>query len=421
MNHGTFWRNEPRYNRLASEGNMRQNAGEPISRPTVRARPFEPPEGLTELRAERPLSPLRYPDGHVGWLVTSYALARKVFADPRFSMFPLRRAVGPVLEESRRYRGIPGALLHMDPPQHTRVRRLKAGYFTVHRVGEHRDVVERVVADCIDAMEEAGPPVDLVEMFARPVTELLLCELLGIPASERHVFHRLTEVDTDENASQEVRDANREEFLAYSRAMVQRKRAEPGDDILSDLVRRDDLTDDELAGTAMVTLFEAGHETTATMLSLGVFALLTNRSRWEALRANPSLIGTAVEELLRYLSIFPDAFTRTAVEDVELDGTVISAGQSVTVSLAAANRDPEKFPNPDELDLTRDSQGHVTFGQGRHMCLGQHLARLELRIGLSELIRRFPTLRLAVPTAEVPFHGDERIIYGIRGLPVTWK
>jgi cytochrome P450 len=399
---------------------MNQDLGAPVSRPTTRAGFFEPPTGLAELRERRPLCPLRYPDGHVGWLVTSYALARRVLADPRFSMFPLRRAVGPAMEESRRHRGIPGALLHMDPPQHTQVRRMNAGYFTVHRVGEHRGAVQRIVADCLDAMEKAGPPVDLVTMFARPVTELLLCELMAIPSSERHLIQRLTAVDTDENASQEVRDANRLEFLAYCHGVIRSKRAEPADDLLSDLIRRDELTDDELAGTAM-TLFEAGHETTATMFSFGVFALLTHRSNWEALRATPSLIDAAVEELLRYLSIFPDSFTRTAVDDVELDGVVVRAGQSVTVSLAAANHDPERFPNPERLDLTRDAKGHVGFGQGRHMCIGQHLARLELRIGLGELIRRFPTLRLAVPTAEIPFYGDERVIYGVRRLPVTWK
>jgi cytochrome P450 len=400
--------------------------GAPVPLPTVRNHPFDPPPALGTLRGERQLCRLRYPDGHVGWLVTSHALARAVLADPRLSVRPDRPPVGEPGENAavrEALEDLPenaGIVITLDPPAHTRLRRLQAGYFTVRRVSEHRAAIERIVSDCLDAMQKAGPPVNLVDVFALPVPSLTICEMLGVPRSDRYRFERPTEVSVDPHASAQEKIAAFREFCDYAHGVIEQKRIQPRDDLLSHLVADGQLTDDELAGAAL-QLFGAGHETTANMLALGTFALLCDRSRWETLQANPSLMDTAVEELLRYLTIVQlGAFTRTAVEDIELDGVKIEAGESVTVSLPAANRDPAKFSDPDELDLTRDASGHVAFGHGRHMCLGQHLARLEMQVALAGLMRRFPALHLAVPAHEVPMYSGERALYGVRELPVAW-
>jgi len=378
------------------------------------------------LRDQQPVCRLQYPDGHVGWLVTGYALARKVLADSRFSLKPERPVVGDP-EKSAAYRQATadspiyaGAVGALDPPAHTRIRRLQTGYFTVRRVNEHRASIERIVGGRLDAMKRAGPPVDFVQEFALPVPSIVICELLGVPPSDRHEFEHPTAVLQDPDATNEEKIAAMHTFCDYCQRVVEQKRVHPTEDLLSELVATGELTDDELTGIAL-QLFDAGHETTASMLSLSVFALLCDRDQWEMLRAEPSLIENAVEELLRHLTLVQlGAFTRTALEDVELDDLVIKAGESVTVSLTAANRDPARFADPDKLDFHRDAVGHLAFGHGRHMCLGMHLARLEMQVGIAALIERFPTLRLAVSADEVPLESSERFLYGVRQLQVAW-
>ncbi|ADB50378.1 cytochrome P450 [Conexibacter woesei] len=406
---------------------VRSSAGSaPVDLPITRTHPFDPAPQLAALREESPLCRLRYPDGHVGWLATSYDLARRVLVDSRFSIKPMRPPVGDpvttaeVQEVERAQPEAEGALILLDPPQHTKIRRLQAAYFTVQRIGEHRAGLERLVGDQLDAMERQGSPVDFVRAFAAPVPGLAICAMLGVPGSDREHFERPTQVSEDPRSTAEEQIAANNEFRAYSHGVIQRKRAEPGDDLLSEVIATSDLSDAELAGLAL-QLFSAGHETTVSMLALSLLALLGDRRRWEQLCADPSLVDGAVEELLRYLTIVQvGAFTRTATEDVELDGTVVKAGEGITVSLSAANRDPSKFPDPDLLDLARDASGHVAFGHGRHICLGQHFARLELQVALAALTRRFPTLRLAVPSEEVPMYPSEQFLYGVHELPVAW-
>ncbi|MGH8881422.1 MAG: cytochrome P450, partial [Stackebrandtia sp.] len=200
--------------------------------------------------------------------------------------------------------------------------------------------------------------------------------------------------------------------------LVTRKRAEPTDDLLSDLAKDEELSDDELAGMGFLLLI-AGHETTANMLALGTFALLEHPEQAALLRADAGLIPNAVEELLRYLSIIHIGARRVAAEDIDLDGRLIKAGDPVVISVAAANRDASKFDDPGELDVTRRTTGHLTFGHGVHQCLGQQLARIEMRIGFESLLRRYPGLRLAVKPSEVPLRTD-MAIYGVHELPVTW-
>jgi cytochrome P450 len=209
------------------------------------------------------------------------------------------------------------------------------------------------------------------------------------------------------------------DFGDYVREVVARKHADPQDDLLTDLALGADLNDQELAGMAM-ELFITGHETTANAIALGTLALLRDGQAWRSLCADPSLIEDWTDELLRYLSIVEQSFTRVAGEDVELDGVTIRAGERVTVSLLTANRDGHRFPAPDELRLDRAGRGHLAFGHGIHKCLGQHLARVELQAALAGLARRFPTLRLAAPVEELAIESADVGVYRALALPVSW-
>ncbi|MFI1252022.1 cytochrome P450 [Streptomyces anulatus] len=408
--------------------------------------PFDPPAALTVL-SDRPVRRLRYADGHVGRLVTGHAAARAVLADPRFSSrYELLHLPMPMEGAPGELPPAPvGDILGLDAPEHTRYRRLLAGRFTVRRMRRLAGRIERFTADCLDAMEQAGTTADLVEAFARPVPTLVICELLGVPYADRGRFLGLVEVIFDQAADAGARDEAYAGLLRYVGELVLAKRGEPTDDLLSDLaspgpapgpgsgdlaapgpaVIRPDasgpdasgLSDEELAGIGGL-LLAAGLDTTANMLGLGVFALLANPVQLEALRADPALAGPASEELLRYLSV-ADPLLRSALEDVEVEGELIRAGETVTVSVQAANRDPRRFPDPDRLDIRRRATGHLSFGHGPHQCLGQQLARVEMTVALPALFARFPALRLAVPPGEVPLR-ERSSIYGVVSLPVAW-
>ncbi|WP_280305520.1 cytochrome P450 [Nocardia neocaledoniensis] len=387
------------------------------------AGPFDPPSAITALRAARPVSPLRFPDGHEGWLVTGYEAVRTLMADTRFSSrqdlgivhVPYETPGMPAQTEPSPQ--IPGLFIAMDPPDHTRLRRKLTGTFTVRRMRRLEEHIVEVVERQLDEMAAMAPPVDLATAFALPVPSLVICELLGVPYEDRATFQENT-------AKFLVRDQELGEKMAaygamttYLAGLVTRKRAEPTEDILSDLARDEDLGIEELVGIAFLLLL-AGHETTANMLALGTFALLEHPDQLAALRADAELMPGAVEELMRYLSV-ADIFYRYATEDIELCGETITAGSTVVVSLLAANRDPLRFDDPDALDVRRTARGHVSFGHGVHQCLGQQLARIEMRAGFAGLLRRFPTLALAVPADEVPLRSDMNI-YGVHELPVTW-
>ncbi|WP_332643552.1 cytochrome P450 [Aeromicrobium sp.] len=407
------------------EGN--DGAPEAIILPTSRRTPFELPAELQALQSQgRPISRLRFPDGHLGWLVTSDALGRRVLVDGRFSVQDGRSPVGdPVENESvkRAFHARPesrGAILEWDRPLHARLRRAQASHFTANHTKVYQSIIEKIVEARLDAMQAAGSPVDLVHEFALPVSSMTICEIMGVPAEDREKFERPSAATLDLDATSEERIAANDELFTYARQVIASKRANPVGDLLSDLVVGGQLSDEELAGAAAL-LFEAGHGTTASMFALGTFALLVDQERWQALRSDPSLVDNAVEELLRYLTIFHlGAFTRTAIEAVELDGILIAAGESVVVSLPAANRDPGRYANPDQFDLQRDAHGHMAFGHGRHVCLGQYLARLELQVGFRAMLDRFPSLHLAVAPEDVPLYEEELIIQGVHRLLVAW-
>lgn len=379
--------------------------------------PFDPPAGLAAPDGA-PLRRMRCADGHIGWLVTGHAAARAVLADPRISSrYELLHPPMPIPGMPSELPPAPvGDMTGIDPPAHTRFRRLLTGKFTVRRMRQLSERVEQFTTECLDAMEQAGPPADLVEAFAHPVPALMICELLGVPYTDRERFRSEVATLTDQTADAEAKGAAFTALHRYLHELVLAKRAEPTDDLLSDLTGSD-LTEEELSGIGGL-LLAAGLDTTANMLALGTFALLSDPDRLRELRADPALAGQAVEELLRYLSV-ADPLLRAALEDIEVEGRLIRAGETVAVSVQAANRDPHRFPDPDRLDLHRRATGHLAFGHGIHQCLGQQLARVEMTVAFPALFARFPTLRLAVPAHEVPLR-DRNNIYGVTRLPVTW-
>ncbi|WP_380282861.1 cytochrome P450 [Kitasatospora purpeofusca] len=385
------------------------------TQPTTRRSgcPFDPPAELLEARRQGPLSRFTHVGGNPGWLITGYDLVRSVLADPRFSsrkdlMNVVDFAIPPAP---------PGEFLLMDDPEHGRYRKPLVGRFTARRMRQLTERIERITADCLDAMEQAGPTADLVTAFAKPVPAIVICELLGVPYEDRGSFQSQIETFLNGEADPDELIAAYTATQRYLAQLVAAKRADPTDDVLSDLTDSD-LTDEELQGIALI-LLSAGFDTTANTLALGTFALLQNPAQLAALRADPTLTDQAVEELLRYLTV-AKTFMRTALEDVELAGVTIEAGTTVVLSYNTANRDPDRFTDPHALDLRRQDGTHLAFGHGVHQCLGQQLARIELRVTLRALLDRFPTLRLAVPSEDIPLRPETADVYGVKSLPVTW-
>ncbi|MBD0671375.1 cytochrome P450 [Streptomyces sp. CBMA156] len=380
--------------------------------------PFDPPAELTDARRHAPMSRFTFPGGEPGWVITGYDLVRSVLADSRFSS---RKEL--MLHPTIDYGGIqappapPGEFLLMDEPLHSRYRKPLTGKFTVRRMRLLAERVARITTERLDAMEETGPPAELVTAFAKPIPAIVICELLGVPYQDRDSFQEQVDSFMNGETSDEDMLAAYTATQDYLARLVAAKRAHPTDDVLSDLTDSD-LTDEELKGISLI-LLAAGLDTTANMLALGTFALLRNPEQLAALRADPSLTGRAVEELLRYLSV-AKTFMRTALEDVELGGRTVRAGERLILSYNTANRDPDRFPDPHALDLHRQNGGHLAFGHGIHQCLGQQLARVEMQVAFPALLDRFPTLRLAVPPEDVALRPEIADIYGVKSLPVTW-
>lgn len=381
--------------------------------------PFDPPAELLDARRHGPISHYTFPGGEPGWLITGYDLVRSVLADSRFSSRK-ELMLHPTIDygDLKAPPAPPGEFLLMDEPRHSRYRKPLMGKFTVRRMRLLTERIAQITADHLDAMEEAGPPVDLVTAFAKPIPAIVICELLGVPYQDRESFQEQVDSFMNGETSDEDLIAAYTATQNYLAELVAAKRANPTDDVLSDLTDSD-LTDEELRGMALL-LLAAGLDTTANMLSLGTFALLRNPEQLAALRADPALADRAVEELLRYLGV-AKTFMRTALEDVEVGGRTIEAGSRVILSYNTANRDPERFTDPHVLDLHRQEGGHLAFGHGIHQCLGQQLARVEMKVAFPALFDRFPTLRLAVPPEEVALRPETADIYGVKSLPVTWE
>ncbi|SDH57522.1 cytochrome P450 [Nonomuraea jiangxiensis] len=389
--------------------------------PGVRAAscPFDPPPALHALQREGPLVRVRLWDGSTPWLVTRYTEQRALLADRRVSADITR----PGYPSPAPVRGGPLSFILMDDPEHARLRRMVQAAFTVRRTETMRPAIQRIVDDLIDAMLAGPKPVDLVEAFALPVPSLVICELLGVPYADHDFFQDNSRTIIRRGAPPEERFAAGRRLTDYLDGLVAEKLRNPGDDLLSKVAARvaeGELTRQEAAGMG-VLLLVAGHETTANMIALGTLALLRNPGQLALLRESddPTLVAGAAEELLRYLNITHSGRRRVALEDIEIAGQVIRAGEGMIMANDLGNRDPEVFPDPDELDIRRDARRHVAFGFGVHQCLGQPLARVELQVVYSTLYRRIPTLSLATDLDRIPFKHDGQV-YGVYELPVTW-
>ena len=384
---------------------------------------FAPVAEVQAARDEPGLPTMRTSLGTPARLVTRYADVREVLGDAeRFSNAGLRALPTPdgtngETEDDRRA----GSLLMHDPPEHTRLRRLLTGEFTVKRIRRLEPRITEIVEDHLDAMEAAGPPADLVSAFALPVPSLVICELLGVPYADRAEFQGRAGRQINLSRPLEERARLAAESRAYMGGLVDRARADPGDDMLGMLVREhgDDLTRPELVGIATLLLI-AGHETTANMLGLGTLALLRAPDQLARVRDEPDVVAPAIEELLRWLSVVHSGVPRLVRHDTTVGGVPVAAGELLVLSLPAANRDPEAVPDdPDELDVTREIAPHVAFGHGVHHCLGAPLARAEMAVAFPALLRRFPDLALGIPFEEIEFR-SATVVHGLRALPVTW-
>lgn len=391
--------------------------------PMGRSCPVAPPDGYASLRAERPITPVRLPTGRITWLVTSHEYARQLLADPRLAKnrtapgFP---AIGAGAEKAAQQ--IRGFLASMDPPEHAVNRRLVMADFTVRRVQAMRPQIERIVQECLRNLLETERPADLVAELALPVPSLVICELLGVPYESREVFQQRTATALSLGSTPEQSAGALREVRALLADLVSAKQAAPDQDLLSRLIIRYQqagLYDHEHLTGLATQLLIGGHETTANMISLGVLSLLTDPLQRAQLAADPDLMPSAVEELLRFYSIADYVTGRVALQQVDIGGIRIAAGEGVFIPIAAANHDPQIFPDPTQLNLQRDTRSHLAFGYGAHQCPGQGLARLELQIVFSALLSQVPTLALAAPVDDLLFKHDATI-YGLYRLPVTW-
>jgi cytochrome P450 len=358
-------------------------------------------------------------DGSRSWLVTRHEDVRTVLSDQRFSA-DSRKPGFPFLSEGRRELATRGrSFIRMDDPEHAHLRRMLTGTFTVKQIEAWAPKVQEVVDDFLDEMTAGGrTSADLVSEFALPVPSLMICLMLGVPYDDHAFFQQCSGVLLDSHSGpDEVRQA-RDDLAGYLEHLAAEKERRPDDGIISRLMGEGRLSRDQVARMSLLLLV-AGHETTANMTALSVLALLRNPRQATRLREEPELMKGAVEELLRYLSVVQSGVTRVATEAVQLGGRTIEPGDGVLCMLSTANRDEALFADADGLDVTRDARRHVAFGFGVHQCLGQPLARLELRIALSTLLRRLPDLRLAVPFDDIRFRPD-KVVYGVESLPVTW-
>ncbi|MET9615186.1 cytochrome P450 [Kitasatospora indigofera] len=380
--------------------------------------PFDPPPAYDRAARQGSVTPAELLDGEFCWLVTGHQEVRTVLSDPRFSA-DARHPGFPFLTPGRRALAVNNpSFIRMDDPEHARLRRMVTKDFLVHKVDAMRPGIQRIVDGTIDRMTAAGTTADLVTDFALPVPSLVICLLLGVPYQDHELFQAQSRTLLDNRATQPAVEAAQHGLTGYLTELAEEKRKHPGDDMLSRLAARADVSPAEIAATGLLLLV-AGHETTANMTALSTVALLRRPEQVARLRADPGLVRGAVEELLRYLTIVQSGLPRVAVEDVELGGTLVRAGQGVLAMLSTANRDEELFGAADELEVSRDARRHLAFGFGVHQCLGQPLARAELQIALETLLRRLPGLRITVPEEELVFRGHS-VVYGVESLPVAW-
>ncbi len=382
------------------------------------------------VREHAPVLEVTLADGHPAWLVTRHDEARAALGDSRLSKdMQAALATGDAVVAE----GLPGPafarhMLVVDPPDHTRLRRLVSAAFSVRRIERLEPHVRAVVDDLLDGIAAQGPDavVDLVASFAFPLPFTVICELLGVPEPDRRPFgDALKTLLGPTNTDAEYARAKRasDTVVEMLESLVDAKQQHPDDDLVSALISARDgdarLDQRELLST-IFQLIVAGHDTTTSLIGNSVVALLRHPDQLSALRADPSRIPAAVEELLRFDAPVPHSTFRYAVEPIEIGGVTIPAGEQVIINLASACRDEMQYPHAEQLDIDRGDVRHLAFGHGIHFCLGAPLARMEGHVALGALLARFPELRLAVPPAELHWgHGDGLVLRGLSTLPVV--
>lgn len=401
----------------------------PLDFPVTRDRtcPFNLPAVLVERAVEQPISRARIWDGSTPWLVTGNTELRELATDPRLSSderlpgFPHWNAGRASIAKMR-----PDSIFITDGAEHSRLRRMTTRTFLYKRVEGQRERIQEITDGLIDDMLAGPNPADLVETLGLPLPSYMICELLGVPYDQHEYFQETSSAALDRYATPEQQQKLFGGMREYMRGIIQSRldgeEGAPGAiSEFVDNIRAGDMTVDEAIALS-TGLLTAGHETSAGIISLGTLALLQNPDQFAILRDtdDPRVVANAVEELLRYLSIIHNGQRRIALEDIEIGGVLIRAGEGVMLDYATGSWDARTFTEPDRLDLLRtDARQHVAFGFGSHACLGQQLARVELQVAFSTLARRIPTLQLAVPFEEIEFKND-RAAYGVYGLPVTW-
>ncbi|MDT7839102.1 cytochrome P450 [Streptomyces justiciae] len=374
---------------------------------------LDPVPELLELNARAPL--FRPPGGMPHWIVTDREVVRQILADAeRFSSMP------PPEPDGRKPDPHPGSLLQTDGAEHSRLRRLVAPMFTVRQMKALEPMMARIVDQRLEVLERAGRPADLMRYFARPVSGLILAELIGLPRDDLSELSRLG--DHRASGHSPRRHPATSEYVGHFRKLAAAQRRDPGEGLAGMLIREhgDAVSDEEVAGICE-SVANGSIENTAETIGLGVLALLCHPDQLTLLRERPELMDRAVEELLRYVSVVASVSPRTALVDVEIGGELIKAGEVVSCSVFAANRCPYGGDDgtADRLDVAREPGNHLALGFGVHFCLGAALARLQLRIALTGLLERFPGLRLGTGVEELRFRSLAPQ-FGVETLPVLW-
>jgi cytochrome P450 len=383
--------------------------------------PFAPPPEYKRLRDTEPITRVRLYDGREAWLFTRYEDIRAILAHSAVSAetldpdFPFLTPGDKVAKRAQSFQ-------RWDDPRHATRRRMLMPHFTIKRIEAMRPRVREMIDDIYRRMIETGPPLDFVENMALALPSSVACDLLGVEYDNHEFFESRFAVRLDRRATAEQVEVANREVRGFVDAVVRSKYGAHAPDLIGQFVTQHVETGEvahEDAVTDAILLLLAGHETTANMIALGTLVLLRHPDQLARLRAEPALVPQAVEELLRFLTISQSMGVRIAKEDLEVGGTPIAAGDGLIVPVAAGNWDDAVFECPERFDVERNARGHITFGFGPHVCLGQPLARMELGEVFSSLFDAFPGLRIDVPFDEVTFKADA-VFYGLRDLPVTW-
>jgi cytochrome P450 len=380
--------------------------------------PLHPPAEFAEWR-ERPGLRQAIYHGQPAWIVSRYRDIRTALLDERLSADTIPASLKPTSPDST----TPVMFARVDDPEHNRLRRMITRDFTFRRCEAMRPQIQEMVDHHLEQMIRNGPPADLVNDFALPVPSLVIALLLGVPSEDLGLFQHHSTVGLQTSTTDEERAQSFGAMYGYIQELVGRREHDPGNDMISrlvtDYVMTGQLTRETAAMTAVVMML-AGHETSANMISLGTLALIQHPHVFERLGQtdDQAAIANAVEELMRYLSIVHSQVDRVVTEDFSLGGQLIRAGDMVLMNIPAGNWDTEFFDNPADLDIDRNTRGHLGFGYGVHQCIGQNLARVEMQVAFATLARRLPGLELAVPPDGLRFKEAE--IYGMQELPVTW-